>query len=486
MCAKKILVVDDSDLSRRLIGRLLAAEGWSVLTAADGAEGAVTALSEQPDLVVTDLEMPVMDGFQLSRLLKSDRVSEGIPVLMMTSHSDASSRFWGLETGADAYLLKSAVQEELVDAVRSLLEVQPRDPQRRPADPPRTPLDVLARVGRHLDARLLEAVLINRVLEKGMESEDLAEASRAVLSTVAELADCWLLGLLVDEIGRSSLYLRTDLAGDDPRLLAFIEQLPSRHDGVRRKLAEREVVRSGMGRPEAGAALGPTESLEFSLRGGRAHLFLVPKASLRDDGRERRLLEALRGHLALVLDNARLAQRLRELSTRDGLTRLLNRRTVHQRLVQELERAARYEQPLSLMLCDLDRFKNINDTHGHLAGDRVLEVVADLFRLHARSADIVGRFGGEEFVLILPSVALGQAVHAANRLLEALAAEEVTIDDGLSIPVSASFGVASLDELTTPTTDSLLALADLRLYEAKNSGRARVVPKSPDSSPSSG
>jgi diguanylate cyclase (GGDEF)-like protein len=203
---------------------------------------------------------------------------------------------------------------------------------------------------------------------------------------------------------------------------------------------------------------------------------MLPRKPLRPDGRERRLLEALKSQLTLVLDNARLEQRLRELSMMDGLTRLLNRRTVHRRLVEELERARRYDQPLSLMLCDLDHFKTINDTHGHLAGDAVLKVVADLFRAHARSVDIVGRFGGEEFVLILPNVAKAQAIQAAQRLLTAMSSGRVLTRDGVEISFTASFGVASVEELQTVTTDALFALADLRLYEAKNAGRSRVVP----------
>ncbi|MBZ0113041.1 MAG: diguanylate cyclase [Thermoanaerobaculia bacterium] len=480
----RILVVDDSDLSRRLIGRLLIDAGWEVLTACDGAEGAVTALQEQPEVVVTDLEMPVMDGFQLARLLKSDPASADIPVLLMTSYADAASRFWGRETGANEYLLKSEVQEKLADAVRSLRESSPLDPNRSVVDAPRTPFEVLARIGRHLDARLQEAVLVNRLLQRGVEAEDLEAAAHVVLDIVSELVDSWALALLVVEPAGSVIFLRSDLPASSAESRALVESMRSALEVPPDEVVEQvvwpagslsAVVPSELEGQAVDSAADP-DSIHLSLRGGRALLTMLPRKPLRADGRERRLLEALKSQLTLVLDNARLEQRLRELSMVDGLTRLLNRRTVHRRLVEELERSRRYDQPLSLMLCDLDHFKNINDTHGHLAGDAVLKVVADLFRAHARSVDIVGRFGGEEFVLILPNVQKAQAIQAAHRLLTAMCSDRVVTRGGVEISFTASFGVASVEELQTVTTDALFALADSRLYEAKNAGRSRVVP----------
>jgi two-component system cell cycle response regulator len=213
------------------------------------------------------------------------------------------------------------------------------------------------------------------------------------------------------------------------------------------------------------------------MRGAQGLLAVLPKRPFGDDSREGQLLSALSGHLAVVLDNARLAQRLRELSMIDGLTRLLNRRTVHQRLAEEWERARRYGSTLSILLCDLDHFKAVNDTYGHLAGDAVLVAVADVLRLHARGADVIGRYGGEEFLLLLPSTDHANACRAARRLIEAIARHPVSTGGGRSITVTTSVGVASLSELPDEATpDALLALADQRLYRAKAEGRNRAIP----------
>jgi two-component system cell cycle response regulator len=474
MPPRRILVVDDSDLSRTLIRRLLERQGYAVLTAGDGAEGAVTALREHPDAVVTDLEMPVMDGYQLARLLKSDSASSDIPLLILTSHDEASSRFWGLETGADGYLVKDELDTGLVPAVEGLLEAAKERPPVTAA-PPKTPLEVLARVSRHLDARLLEAVLVNRILQRGVQAEGLFEASQAVLRSVAEVFDAGLAGLVVAEPEQTLVYLRPGgRIGDEGRerfVAAMLEELEVEGGGG----CDVAVIDEPTDGPVA--EVRHVELFPLTLRGASGMFALAPRRVFGGDVRQRQLLQELTSHLALVLDNARLAQRLRELSMIDGLTRLLNRRTVHQRLCEELERARRYALPLSLALCDLDHFKQVNDTYGHLAGDAVLVAAAEVLRQHARTADVIGRFGGEEFVLLLPSTDLDHAALAARRLREAIREVPIRLDTGVEVRVTASLGVASLAELgEDPHPDHLLALADERLYAAKAAGRDRVVP----------
>ena len=472
--ALKVLVVDDSELSRSVIRRLLERQGYAVATAGDGAEGAVVALRELPDAVVTDLEMPVMDGYQLARLLKSDPATRDVPVLILTSHDEASSRFWGLETGADAYLIKDELTTGLVAAVARLLE-KPRDKCEREGEPPQTPLDVLARVSSHLDARLLEAVLVNRTLERGMQAEGIREATHAIFRTVGELVDPQLLALAVCEPEAATVYLRALSPVDPGSRIEVVEEMLSRI-GVAPDLP-REVHLDAPGGEGAHLTSGSLELFALPLRGAKGLLAVAPRRPFGEESRDRMLLAELTGHLALVLDNARLAQRLRELSMIDGLTRLLNRRTVNQRLTEEVERARRYALPLSIVLCDIDHFKQVNDTWGHQAGDMVLVHVAEIFRQEARTADVVGRFGGEEFLLLLPNTDLDHTARAARRLLQSIGGSRFELPSGEVLRVTASIGAAALVELgDAPTPEALLALADRRLYEAKAAGRNRAIP----------
>jgi two-component system cell cycle response regulator len=467
-----VLVVDDSRVSRAAIVHRLTEAGYATLEAADGVEGAMVALRELPDLVVTDLQMPVMDGYQLARLLKSDPSTREIPVLILTSQGGASSRFWSRETGADAYVTKEEFDTALVPAVERLARRGESSFPRTAEDAPRTPLEVLARVGRQLDDRLRESVVTNRLLEGGVRGASLRDSSLALLHTVADVVDAWLLGLVVSEPHSVSCFFLLDRGVSEEAAGEHASRLAGELGAAE---VQPRVVAIG-GRP-AGRRPDPSSitTLELPLRGARALLALAPKG--RWEGTwEEGLLRRVTPHLALVLDNARLAERLRDLSMQDGLTRLLNRRTVHLRLEQEIERARRYRHPLTVVLCDLDHFKRINDTHGHLAGDAALAAVAGLLRDGSRSSDVAGRYGGEEFLLLLVETGLDEGRSSAERLRRTLEEHETSGVGREPLRVTASFGVASLSELPEEaTSDQLLGLADRRLYRAKEAGRNLVV-----------
>lgn len=474
---RRILLVDDSELSRAMITRLLGRKGYAVLTAGDGAEGAVTALREQPDLVITDLDMPVMDGYQLARLLKSDPATEHMALVILTSHGAASSRFWGLETGADAFLVKRDIESTLLETVEPLLET-PRTAPKTVAEAPKTPLEVLARVSRQLDSRLLEAVLVNRMLERGMQAETLRDASRSILDTVSDIVDTWMLGLALYEGDALTVRLRLQTETSHSAVETATSHLTEILNVPPSASCEVKVEGGGGEREVEVAASGAV--LELALRGARAALLIVPRHPGYRDSREHLLLGRACRQLSLVLDNVRLAERLRELSMRDGLTRLFNRRTVHQRLEEEVHRANRYGHAVAAILCDLDRFKEVNDTHGHQAGDQVLVAVAEILEQQGRAHDISGRYGGEEFLLVLPETDLENALLAAERLRRMIEACEIVLDGGGKLQVTASFGVASSAEIDAGEGGSpahaLLALADERLYAAKGAGRNRVMP----------
>gem|GEM_PF-1536717 len=186
--------------------------------------------------------------------------------------------------------------------------------------------------------------------------------------------------------------------------------------------------------------------------------------SLVRDITERKLAEA---------EVQKLQEQLREQALHDPLTGLYNRRYLDETVNRELTRATRYNQPLGIVMCDLDHFKLVNDTHGHLAGDEVLRVFAELLKKHARDSDIICRFGGEEFVLFLPDMPPAVAYQRAEQLRTELAAKRITLGPAV-IQVTASFGVAAFPE-NGKTMDSLVSAVDTAMYCAKEAGRNRVV-----------
>ncbi|GEM_PF-327339 len=175
-----------------------------------------------------------------------------------------------------------------------------------------------------------------------------------------------------------------------------------------------------------------------------------------------------------VTDERRLEQRLRSLSTTDALTGLWNRRYLDQALSAEVERSRRYGMELSVLLFDIDHFKKFNDTYGHDQGDRVLKAVAEATQVTVRQVDVACRYGGEEFVVILPGTAIDGALEIAERLRARIAALDV---DGLG--VTTTIGVADCRELGAAKPSELLEAADKALYEGKKGGRNRVVRAQP-------
>ena len=168
-----------------------------------------------------------------------------------------------------------------------------------------------------------------------------------------------------------------------------------------------------------------------------------------------------------------LQEQLRQQALHDPLTGLYNRRYLDEAIERELIRAARNKQPVGIVMCDLDHFKRVNDTHGHLAGDEVLRMFAELLKKHARGSDIVCRFGGEEFVMFLPDMSPAVACQRAGQLRTELAAKRITHGTSV-IQMTASFGVAAFPE-HGKTMDGLISAVDAAMYQAKEAGRDRVV-----------
>lgn len=183
------------------------------------------------------------------------------------------------------------------------------------------------------------------------------------------------------------------------------------------------------------------------------------------------------GALAMIIDisdRKRMEETLRQLATHDALTGLFNRRYFFTLAERELERSQRYGHPLALLMLDLDHFKAINDSRGHQAGDQVLRAVASIIQTNLRQIDVVGRYGGEEFVVLLPETARMTALAVAKRLCAAVAVQSVELS-GESLPITISVGMAVGFGDAALNLEEMLERADRALYAAKATGRNRVA-----------
>ena len=201
----------------------------------------------------------------------------------------------------------------------------------------------------------------------------------------------------------------------------------------------------------------------------------IENVSLLDEGTDS---ESIEGTLVDITERKHAEDALRDAATRDGLTGLYNRRELDRMLDAEVERAGRYARPLAVVLMDLDLFKRVNDEHGHLVGDQVLRWVAEQLESQLRATDRAARFGGEEFVMLLPETSPAEALAVAERFRVHLASKPCPVvcpqGASLCIPVTVSLGVTGMDA-QTPTALDVLARADRALYQAKRSGRNRAV-----------
>ncbi|MDA8065231.1 MAG: diguanylate cyclase [Thermaerobacter sp.] len=201
-------------------------------------------------------------------------------------------------------------------------------------------------------------------------------------------------------------------------------------------------------------------------------LFMYFQAGHRFTDEERSFLRSVGSTLGMAIRSARLRELSEHLATHDGLTDLVNHREFHRRLQEEVTRALRYARPLSLLMLDIDHFKQINDTYGHLQGDQVLSELGRILRGNSRSSDMAARYGGEEFTLLLPELGGEEARLAAERLRAAVEGHPFRLN-GSPVPVTVSVGVASLGG-PVGSAPALLEAADRAMYASKTAGRNRV------------
>ncbi|MEZ5811523.1 MAG: PleD family two-component system response regulator [Rhizobiaceae bacterium] len=450
----RILVVDDIPANVRLLEARLLAEYFDVVTALDGQEALDICASGQIDVVLLDVMMPGMDGFEVCRRMKGDPAMAHIPVIMVTALDQVADRVRGLEAGADDFLSKPVNDLQLMTRVRSLVRLKMLTDELR------------------LRAATTTTIGLEDLLERSESSErpkprillvDGRKSSHERLTDMlAKFAEVELetnphQGLFrAAEGGYECIIVSTAFADFDPlRLCSQLRSLDRTRATPIMLIADQgedSLVTRGLELGINDYIVRPVDRQELLARA-------------RTQIRRKRYNDELRANVTQSI----------ELAVTDGLTGLHNRRYLDSHLQALFERAVSRGRPLSVLMADLDRFKAINDTHGHDAGDQVLKEFANRLRKSVRGMDLACRYGGEEFVVVMPDTDPDVAKTVAERVRSATAGAPFETASG-RIEVTVSVGLSSLIA-PADTIPALMKRADIALYEAKNGGRNRVVAK---------
>jgi two-component system cell cycle response regulator len=454
----RVLIVDDLFPNVRLLETKLGLEYFDTLAAMNGRDAIAICEKGLCDLVLLDVMMPGMDGFEVCRHLKNNPLTAHIPVVMVTALDQPADRLRGLDAGADDFLTKPVDDTALFSRVRSLVRLKAvTDELRQRALASREfgigdPL-ALATAETGLDARIL------LIEDRPGSAERLAGALRqhhvvtvepdpqAALHLAAEAPfDLALVSL--DLAGFDGLRLCSQLRSLDRTRTMPLIMLAEEHDRAR-------VVR-GLDFGVHDFLMRPVDRNELMAR-------------VRTQVKRKRFTEALRGAMQASLQMAVI----------DALTGLHNRRYLDNHLGTLFGDEAARRAQLSVLILDIDHFKGINDSFGHEAGDEVLRGFAERVRQHTRPIDIVARYGGEEVVVILPEAGLGEAQGIAERIRERVEAVPFSVLGATrTVPVTVSIGVAVRRGEDLCAAD-MLRRADLALYRAKAAGRNRVESLAP-------
>ncbi|MBM3570110.1 MAG: PleD family two-component system response regulator [Alphaproteobacteria bacterium] len=443
----RVLVVDDTPLNVKLLVARLAAEYFEPIVATGGLQALEMAAKQHPDIVLLDIMMPDIDDFEVCRRLRADPATAEIPIVMVTALSDPADRRRGLECGADDFLTKPIDDVALFARVRSLVRLKTLTDELR----------LRAKTGAELGVG--EGAAVDTGPGRVLAVVDDPIARRRLVEALASNQR-----LSVESDAARAVEWAKSGAFD----LAVVDLALGSSDGLRVCSALRAAAET---RSLPILAIGDADARERVVRAlefGVADYVLRPLDPSEIIGRVRTQIRRKRYQEGLRASYGRAV----EMAVTDSLTGLFNRRYLVTHLDKAIARAIGAGRPVAVAMCDIDRFKAINDRHGHQAGDRVLTEFARRLGMGIRGVDLAARYGGEEFVVVLPDTDLGGAMIVAERLRKAMAETPFALESGETVAVTASFGIT----ISRPDDSgaALIARADKALYAAKAAGRDRI------------
>jgi two-component system cell cycle response regulator len=449
----RILVVDDVLANVKLLEARLTAEYFDVMVALSGQEALTICERGLCDIVLLDVLMPELDGFEVCRRLKSNPATHHIPVIMVTALDQPSDRVRGLEAGADDFLTKPVSDIALIARVRSLARLKMvADELRMRA------ISQEIGIGDPVSAALADDGRGGRILVV----DDRPASHQRLAATLTEEHS-----VDIEPDPQQALFHAAEADYD----LIMVSLGLERFDGLRLCSQIRSLDRT---RSVPILVITEMEDSARLLRGLEIGVndYLVRPIDRNEMLARVRTQVRKKRYGARMRDNVQLSI---EMAITDALTGLYNRRYLETHLASAVDQAAARGKPLTVLLIDVDHFKPVNDTYGHDAGDEVLREFAIRLRKSIRGIDLACRYGGEEFAVIMPETEMAVAATVAERIRQRIGSEPFTIRNGASaIAVTISIGIATLAS-ADDRPGAVLQRADQALLRAKRDGRNRVA-----------
>ena len=474
--AKKVLIIDDSVTQLTSLKIFFKREGWEVETAKNGVEGYVKVYKNTPDVIVSDVLMPHIGGFQLCRLLKSNKETHDIPFIMLTVLDRNLDKFWASQSGADVFLRKDFDMATIVAAANEITEKMPvSDSIKNELKTFEIEEDaIITQINKILDDELMKTTITNKFRTLTDYTKDDKYIAGQIFNILSSIIDydiaCIYFHSPDNSVQKRIIFDEENVSLTDELTLELWRQL------LPDNTSEFNPAKLENNHPKI-----PVNSIDSLLSKKEFDFYyediLIGKLCFYSRENIRwnkiRFMQTVKSELDLFLRLKYLYTKTCYLSITDELTQLYTRRHLKSVIAQEFERAKRYGTIVTVAMIDIDDFKMVNDKYGHMAGDYVLKEVSKIFINTLRKTDFVYRYGGEEICILMPETVIDKAYIPLERLRKTIENRDF-IFEGKKMNVTVSIGASTYDKEMREANE-LIEKADTALYKAKKSGKNKVV-----------
>lgn len=446
-----ILIVDDIETNIKLLEAKLLNEYYTVFKTNSSKEALDILKKEKIDIVLLDVMMPEMDGFEVCKKIKTDPETTHIPVVMVTALSDIDDRVKGLEAGADEFLTKPINDTALFIRIKSLSRMKSLIDELKIRNSTNALLGGIT-IEIHDTFEDKKILLIN---DDVVQAKNIKQMLLKITPNVKVINNSKEMDITNEDKKPDLVIVSSSLENEDPLRVSVILRGRPEINGVILML---QIDEEGMPLVMKGFELGINDYFIYPI--DESELVARIKTQLR----RKQYQDNLRNDLEQSVN----------LAAKDGLTGLFNRRYFDIHIKQMVEKANKEGIKLYLLMCDIDNFKHVNDTYGHQAGDKILTTVSRILKNTFRVTDLIARFGGEEFTVLLNDINIDQAIYTAERVRVKIENMNFQIDEQeASLKKTISIGVTEYKK--GESIEDFIERSDQAMYEAKTTGKNKVV-----------